>query len=70
MQAPQVPSDQLLFLSVSAAGNVGLSHDALSLVVGPLFTLSLLMIAGRALPLLVLWWTAESTAGDGDVLVG
>jgi Trk-type K+ transport system membrane component len=58
-----MPADQLLFLSVSATSNVGLSHDALSLVTWPLGTLSILMLLGRAVPFLVLWWMAETTDG-------
>ena len=67
-QVPQMSPDQLLFLSVSAASNVGLSHDLLSLVVGPLFTLSAVMLLGRVVPLLVLWWMAETTT-NADLLV-
>lgn len=67
-QVPQLPADKLLLLSVSAASNVGLSHDALSLVVGPLYTLSLVMIAGRIAPLIILWWMARTT-DDAELLV-
>jgi trk system potassium uptake protein len=63
IQVPQMPADQLLFLSVSATSNVGLSHDALSLVTWPLGTLSILMLLGRAVPFLILWWMAETTDG-------
>lgn len=68
IQVPQMPADQLLFLSVSATSNVGLSHDALSLVTWPLGTLSVLMILGRAVPFVILWWMAETTDG-ADMLV-
>jgi hypothetical protein len=68
-QVPQIPADQLLFLSISAASTVGSSHDPLSLVGGPLVTLSLLMLFGRLVPILVLWWMATSTRGE-DVAVG
>ncbi len=68
-QVPQMPADQLLFLSVSAASNVGLSHDTLSLVLAPLYTLCLVMFLGRIGPVLVLWWMAETTP-DADLAVG
>lgn len=63
-------ADRLLFLSVSAASNVGLSHDPVSITGNGLFTLSGLMLAGRVAPLIVLWWMA-STPEEGDrVAVG
>lgn len=62
-------ADRLLFLTVSAAGNVGLSHDPVSITGNGLFTLSALMLAGRLAPLLVLWWMA-STPEDDSVAVG
>ena len=66
---PQIPADRLLFMTISAVSNVGLSHDPVS-VVGPgLYILDCLMIAGRITPLLVLWWVAMS-ADDAEVLVG
>lgn len=54
-----VPSDHLLTMAVSAASNCGLSRDALSVVKAPLFTLSLMMVAGRILPILLLWRMSE-----------
>jgi len=68
-QAPELPPDRLLFLSVSATSNVGLSHDSISMVLSGLFTLSLVMLMGRIAPLLVLWWMAETTE-DADIAVG
>ena len=68
-QVPELPADRLLFLGVSAAGNVGLSHDQLSLVMGPLFTLSFTMLLGRLAPLAVLWWMARTTS-DAELAVG
>jgi Trk-type K+ transport system membrane component len=68
-QVPQMPADQLLFLSISAASTVGFSHDPLSLVGGPLVTLSTLMLVGRLVPILILWWTARTTRGE-DVVAG
>jgi trk system potassium uptake protein TrkH len=66
---PQIPGDRLLFLAVSAIGNVGLSHDPVAITGPGLFVLSLLMLVGRLSPLGVLWWIAETTPGT-DVLVG
>jgi Trk-type K+ transport system membrane component len=68
-QVPQMPADQVLFLSISAASTVGFSHDPLSLVGGPLVTLSTLMLFGRLVPILVLWWTARTTRSE-DIVVG
>lgn len=66
---PRTPADRLLFLAVSAASNVGLSHDPLSIVGAPLFVLSGTMLLGRFVPLLILWWMAKTTR-DADVAVG
>jgi Trk-type K+ transport system membrane component len=68
-QVPQMPADQLLFMSISAASTVGFSHDPISLVGGPLVTLSALMLFGRLAPILVLWWMATTTQRE-DVAVG
>jgi Trk-type K+ transport system membrane component len=68
-QAPELPPDRLLFMSVSAASNVGLSHDSISMVLSGLFTLSLVMLMGRIAPLVVLWWMAETTT-DAEIAVG
>ncbi len=61
-----VPTDRLLFLAFSAASNAGLSHDPVSITGDGLFTLSGMMLAGRLVPLAVLWWMA--TSGDEDVV--
>lgn len=66
---PQIPGDRLLFLAVSAIGNVGLSHDPVAITGPGLFVLSLLMLVGRIVPLGVLWWMAQTTPG-AEVLVG
>jgi trk system potassium uptake protein TrkH len=67
--APQMPGDRLLFLTISAASNVGWSHDPVSLVKLPLAALSAITALGRMMPLAVLWWTARS-AGPTDLAVG
>jgi trk system potassium uptake protein TrkH len=65
---PELPADRLVFLAVSAVGNVGLSHDPVSITgTGPgVMFLCLGMVLGRIAPLLVLWWAALTT-GDADV---
>ena len=66
---PQLAADQILFTSVSAASNVGLSYAPVSITGGGLYTLSFTMMLGRMLPLLILWWAALTTR-DADVAVG
>jgi trk system potassium uptake protein len=65
----ELEADRLLFLCVSAVSNVGLSHDAVGLVGGGLYTLSAAMLAGRLAPLMILWWMAEITSRE-EVAVG
>jgi len=65
---PQRQGDQLLLEVISAMGNVGLSYDPISIVGPGLFTLAGVMFLGRMLPLLVLWWQAD-TVGDGELPV-
>ena len=66
---PEIPPDRLLFLSVSAIGNVGLSHDPVALTGAPLLILSGLMLAGRIAPVAILWWMVTA-APDADVALG
>jgi trk system potassium uptake protein len=61
---PDMPADRLLFLSVSAVSNVGLSHDPVSITGDGLFTLSAMMLLGRLVPLAVLWWMVRSNDGE------
>jgi trk system potassium uptake protein TrkH len=61
---PDMGADRLLFLCVSAVGNVGLSYDPVSVTGNGLFTLSALMLAGRLVPLWILWWTASLDDGE------
>jgi Trk-type K+ transport system membrane component len=68
-RVPDVSADRLLFLSVSAASNVGLSHDPVSTAGPGLYTLGALMLAGRILPVIVLWKLA-ATVKDADLAVG
>lgn len=68
-RVPDLPVDRLLFLTTSAAGNIGLAHDPIAITGPGLYTLSAIMLAGRLLPLAVLWWMARTTT-DADVAVG
>ena len=67
-RAADVAADRLLFLTVSAASNVGLAHDPVSIVGPGLYTLCAVMLAGRVAPVFVLWWMARTTT-DADVAV-
>jgi trk system potassium uptake protein len=58
---PQMHADRLLFLAISALGNVGLSHDPVSLSDTGWYVLSATMLVGRVAPVMVLWWMAETT---------
>lgn len=60
--------DRLVFLAVSAASNVGLAHDPVSITGPGLYTLCSVMLAGRVAPVVVLWWMALTTT-DADVAV-
>ena len=68
-RVPDMSADRLLFLSVSAASNVGLSQDPVSMTGPGLYTLSAVMLAGRVAPVLVLWWMARTTR-DSALAVG
>jgi Trk-type K+ transport system membrane component len=61
---PDMGADRIWFLCVSAAGNVGLSYDPISVTGNGLFTLSALMLAGRLVPLWILWWAASVDDGE------
>ena len=65
---PDVGADRLLFLTVSAASNVGLAHDPVAITGPGLYTLCAVMLAGRVAPLFVLWWMARTTA-DAELAV-
>jgi Trk-type K+ transport system membrane component len=65
---PQLAPDRLLFMSISALSNVGLSKDPISLTGPGLYILSITMLLGRLIPLAILWWTAM-TVRDADLLV-
>lgn len=52
---PELSADRLLMLAISAVGNVGLSHDTVSVGRHGSYVLAIAMLAGRILPLLALW---------------
>jgi Trk-type K+ transport system membrane component len=58
---PQLSSDRLLFLSISAATGTGLSQDPISIVGSGLFVLSNTMLLGKLVPLMILWWMVTKT---------
>lgn len=66
---PQMPGDRVLFITVSALSNVGLSHDNLSMTRSSLLLVSAAMFFGRIAPLLVLWWMVDTTR-DAEVAIG
>lgn len=63
-----ISADRLLFLTVSAASNVGLAHDPVSITGPGLYTLCAVMLAGRVAPVFVLWWMARTTT-DAELAV-
>jgi Trk-type K+ transport system membrane component len=65
---PDQPMDRLLFLSVSAMSNVGISHEPVSIVGTGLHVLSIVMLIGRLAPVFVLWWVAKTT--DEQIGIG
>ncbi|MDW8261085.1 MAG: hypothetical protein RMJ35_01035 [Phycisphaerales bacterium] len=56
---PELSADRLLMLSISAVGNVGLSHDVLSAGGHDGSILTAAMLAGRVMPLVILAWVAR-----------
>ena len=66
---PDLTADRSLFLAVSAASNVGLSHDPIAVTGAGLYVLSAIMLVGRIAPLLVLWWMVRA-APESEVAVG
>jgi Trk-type K+ transport system membrane component len=60
----QLPGDRLLFLVISAACNVGLAHNPISINETNGYFLSAAMVLGRFLPIAVLWWQARVARDD------
>ncbi|MDB5320399.1 MAG: potassium transporter KtrB [Phycisphaerales bacterium] len=65
---PQMPGDRVLFITISALSNVGLSHDVISMTRSSLLLVSAAMFFGRITPLLILWWMVDTTH-DADLVV-
>lgn len=65
---PEMPGDRLLFVTISALSNVGLSHDTVTMTRSSLVLLSAAMFFGRITPLLILWWMSDTTR-DADIVV-
>jgi trk system potassium uptake protein TrkH len=66
---PELRGEQVLYMTISALSNVGLSYDLLPDMPRGSFVLAALMMAGRMTPLLVLWWMADTTT-DAEIAVG
>ncbi|MBV8782422.1 MAG: hypothetical protein JO353_13585 [Phycisphaerae bacterium] len=67
---PQLPGDRVLFLAVSAASNSGLSNDPIALVGDSLFALSGIALAGRIVPIGILWLACQVPAEPDAIAVG
>jgi trk system potassium uptake protein TrkH len=65
---PQMPGDRVLFVTISALSNVGLSHDVISMTRASLLLVSAAMFVGRITPLLIWWWMVDTTR-DADLVV-
>ncbi len=65
---PELPVDRVLFLATSALGNVGLSHDPVSPSAAGMYVLSITMLAGRILPVLLLWTIADRMPDVTDAI--
>jgi trk system potassium uptake protein TrkH len=65
---PQLPADRELFIGDIPLSNVGLSHDVVSMTQTSLLLVSAAMFFGRIVPLLILWWMADTTR-DAELAV-
>lgn len=57
---PDVRPDRLLYITISGATNTGLTHDRVSIVGTGMYALASVMVLGRALPMIVLWWMVRT----------
>lgn len=64
---PDMDRARLFFIAVSAASNVGLSHDSIALTGTPLRILSGLMLFARVTPMLILWRMAMTRSNESIV---
>jgi trk system potassium uptake protein TrkH len=66
---PVLSTDHALFSAVSALSNVGFSLSEIPDRKNVLFAYCAIMLLGRMVPLMILWWMAETTT-DADLAVG
>jgi trk system potassium uptake protein TrkH len=66
---PTLSTDHVLFNAVSGISNVGFSLSELPDQKNVLFAYCAIMLMGRMVPLMVLWWMAETTK-DADWAIG
>ena len=64
-----LPPDRLLFLSISAASNVGICYDPVSITGPALWVLSGTMLLGRIIPLGMIWCVWRKAAQE-QLVVG
>jgi hypothetical protein len=66
--SPQLRPDRAAILAAAACGNAGVSVDPVSAAGNDAYVLAAAMLLGRALPWLVLWWSAAR--GDEPLAIG
>ncbi len=66
---PHVASSRLLFDTISALSNVGLTERAMTIVSPGLDILTVTMVVGRLTPLAILWWMA-ARVDDAELAIG
>ena len=66
--SPQLRPDRAALVAAAACGNTGISVDPLSMAGDDAYVLAAAMLLGRALPWIVLGWSAAR--GDEPVAVG
>jgi Trk-type K+ transport system membrane component len=66
---PSGTSDGLFFNAVSAVSNVGLSTSEIPDEQRTMFAFCAIMLLGRMVPLMILWWMADTTT-DGEWGIG
>lgn len=66
--SPQLRADRAAILAAAACGNTGVSIDPVGATGADAYVLAGAMLLGRALPWLLLWWSANR--GDEPVAIG
>lgn len=66
--SPQLRPDRAAILAAAACGNAGVSIDPVSVAGDDAYVLAAAMLLGRALPWVVLWWSAAR--GDEPLAIG